>query len=289
MIFSFLWNPTKTKINASICKAQHDKKSKGGWCAHRVCFCISPPGSTPGFALPLSGLGCQLTCGKITPKSLKNPGLDPGSPLCCVCRIKVAAVLLLPGAGGGQVRTARAGAFFSKWLHSLGERTAKLPHVFILIPVSLQEDQHMLPKVLPLTIFALCLQSPVKQWAPSQSTATLCYLGPDTPCTPAGESQHRPRHPVGCWAAKPTGPLWVPLSESPADIPQLIRALQPAQGEGNKVGSLFEDTGFVNLHLWIMNKCNCNCIFTLCWRTRTISNLEWDVVFKTEYIYKQGL
>lgn len=80
-----------------------------------------PPGSTPEFALPLSGLGCQLTGGKITPKSLKNAGLDPGSPLCCVCRAKVAAVLPLAGAGDGQVRTARAGALFSKWYTGWGK------------------------------------------------------------------------------------------------------------------------------------------------------------------------
>lgn len=157
MIFCFLWKLIKTKINASICKVQHRKKSKGRQCTHRVCFCISSPAAHRGLLSHLvdSGANSEVETLYQSPKKTLNflLGLAPASPLCCVCRFKAAAVLPLAGAVGGQVRTAWAAALLSTWLHSLGERTAKLSHVSTLIPVSLQEDQHTFPKVRPLTVY----------------------------------------------------------------------------------------------------------------------------------------
>ena len=41
----------------------------------------------------------------------------------------------------------------SKWLHSWGGRTAELFHLFNLISVGLQEDQHTSPNILPLFVY----------------------------------------------------------------------------------------------------------------------------------------
>lgn len=179
------------------------------------------PGSTPGFALPLGGFRCQLTGGNITPKTQEKnpyflPGLTPASPLCYVCRLKVAAALPLPGAGGGQARIPRAGALLSTWLQ---QRTAELSHVFTLIPVSLREDQHTLPKVLPLTVCPPCLQCPGKQWAPSCASAQTKHCPPGlvwdlhTPVPLPRRPSMSAGQPVGCWAPKPAEPLCVPIRE----------------------------------------------------------------------------
>lgn len=49
---------------------------------------------------------------------------------------------------------------------------------FTLIPVSMQEDQDILPKILPLAVFPPCFQSPAKQWASSCASAQTQHCHP---------------------------------------------------------------------------------------------------------------
>lgn len=225
-------------------------------------------------------------------KTLLNflPGLDPASPSCCGCRFKVTVVLPLAGTVVARWGQSGPGHFLVHSYTVLGKEQQSFLMFFPSLLSACKRISPHCPRSCPwLSSLRVCSlqQSSELQLCICWDKALPPWAGvgpahPQYPCQRQGCEQHQHSHPVGRWAPKPLGPLCVPLSDSPANTLQLIRALWPGEAEGNKVGSPFEDTWLVNLHLWLMN--SCSCLFYLCWRTRGVSNLEWDFIFTTEYI-----